>query len=110
MTAQTLSTIALGLYGVVAIAGGILGFVKSQSKASIISGSLSGSLLLFAAYLLFSGQEMGRLLGIGITALLIAVFVIRWVKTRKVMPAAAMIAIGCLTLIPCIWTLFVNQG
>ncbi|MFN5264646.1 MAG: TMEM14 family protein, partial [Pseudanabaena sp.] len=37
------STIALLVYGVIAIIGGIIGFTKSQSKASIISGSISGA-------------------------------------------------------------------
>jgi uncharacterized membrane protein (UPF0136 family) len=110
MTIQTLSIFALGIYGIVAIAGGILGFVKSQSKASIISGSLSGSLLLLAAYLSFAGQEAGKFLGIATTALLVVVFIFRWVKTGKAMPAAAMIAIGCCTLVSCLGTFFVNQG
>ena len=39
-------------FGVLTIAGGILGYVKAGSVASIIAGSITGVLLLVAAFLL----------------------------------------------------------
>jgi len=56
------STIALLVYGVIAIIGGIIGFTKSQSKASIISGSISGAGLLIAGAAAAQNQEWGKIL------------------------------------------------
>jgi uncharacterized membrane protein (UPF0136 family) len=96
MNVNIVATIA---YGILAIAGGIFGYVKSQSKASIISGSISGVALLGAAALQWQGQAWARFLGLAIAALLILVFAVRLAKTRKFMPAGVMIAAGVATVI-----------
>jgi uncharacterized membrane protein (UPF0136 family) len=92
------STIALLVYGVVAIIGGIIGFVKSQSKASIISGSISGVGLLVSGIAAAQSQEWGKITGMAIAALLVIVFVVRLIKTKKFMPAGLMILGGVATL------------
>jgi uncharacterized membrane protein (UPF0136 family) len=92
------STIALIIYGVVAIAGGIIGFAKSQSKASIISGSISGVGLLVAGAATAQNQEWGRIAGMAIATLLVIVFIVRLIKTKKFMPAGLMIIGGIATL------------
>jgi uncharacterized membrane protein (UPF0136 family) len=92
------STIALIAYGVVAIIGGIFGFVKSKSKASIISGSISGLGLLISGIASAQNQEWGKIAGMAIAALLVIVFVVRLIKTKKFMPAGLMIIGGIATL------------
>ncbi len=94
----TPSTLALLLYGAVAIVGGIIGYTKSQSKASIISGSISGAGLLVAGAAALNSQEWGKTTGLVIAGLLIVVFVVRLIKTKKAMPAALMIAGGLATV------------
>ena len=48
------------VFGLLTIAGGIMGFVKAGSHASLIAGSLSGLLLLLGAFLLPSHAPLGR--------------------------------------------------
>ena len=91
------STISLLVYGVVAIVGGLIGFVKSQSKASLISGSISGVGLLVSGAAA-QNLEWGRITGMAIASLLVIVFIVRLIKTKKFMPAGLMILGGFITL------------
>ncbi|GBO53220.1 hypothetical protein APA_1127 [Pseudanabaena sp. lw0831] len=92
------STIALLVYGVIAIVGGIIGFAKSQSKASIISGSISGVGLIVSGLAAVQNQEWGKISGMAISAMLVIVFIVRLLKTKKFMPAGLMILGGVATL------------
>lgn len=95
---MNLSIVAAISYGVLSIVGGIFGYVKSQSKASIISGSISGALLIAAGIAQLQGFAWGQTAGIAIAGLLVVVFIVRLVKTKKFMPAGLMIIAGLATL------------
>jgi uncharacterized membrane protein (UPF0136 family) len=86
-------------YGMLAIAGGILGYVKSKSKVSIISGSMSGALLIASAIAQLQGISGARIASIAIAGALVVIFAVRLVKTRKFMPAGLMIIAGVVTLV-----------
>ena len=49
MTSRKIAAGSAGLYGLVALTGGIIGFVKAGSLASLIAGGLSGLILLACA-------------------------------------------------------------
>ncbi|AFY70489.1 protein of unknown function UPF0136 [Thalassoporum mexicanum PCC 7367] len=91
-------TIATFAYGALAIVGGIIGYTKSQSKISLISGSISGILLIVAGVVQLGGQPWGQYLAIGIVGLLIITFIARLIKTGKFMPAGLMIIGGLASL------------
>ncbi|NER82190.1 MAG: hypothetical protein F6K42_22040 [Leptolyngbya sp. SIO1D8] len=95
MSAATIMTL---VYGVLSIVGGIIGFVQAGSKMSLISGAITGVLLLVAGVGLAQAQAWALGLAIAIAALLVIVFVGRLVKTRKFMPAGLMIIVGVATL------------
>ena len=79
------------LFGVLTILGGVIGFVKAQSKASLIAGGVSGALILLAAWLVMSGQaQAGLILGLVISAVLEMRFLPAFLKTKKPMPAGMM--------------------
>ncbi|MEM8639635.1 MAG: TMEM14 family protein [Cyanobacteria bacterium P01_G01_bin.54] len=86
-------------YGILAIIGGIIGYRKVQSKVSLISGSISGSLLVLMGVLLQLGQSWAFWGAIAITALLVLTFIVRLLKTRKFMPAGLMGITGILVLL-----------
>ena len=86
-------------YGVLAIVGGVIGYKQAQSKASLISGSISGVLLILGGILRSLGQSWGLFLAAIVTVLLIIVFTGRLVKTRKFMPAGLMTVLGVAALI-----------
>ncbi len=95
---MSLSIIAAIAYGVLAVVGGIIGYVQAQSKASLISGSISGLLLIIAGVMQLQGQAAGLTLATVITAVLVIVFAIRLTKTRKFMPAGLMSLLGLVSL------------
>jgi len=78
------------LYAVVVIAGGIMGYVKAQSKPSLISGLISGIALLIAGVITFQSYNAGMTLATILAVALLIVFVLRFRKTNKFMPAGLM--------------------
>ncbi|WP_193372244.1 TMEM14 family protein [Nostoc punctiforme] len=95
---MNLSIIAAFAYGILAIAGGIIGYIQARSKVSLLSGSISGFLLILAAYFQLQGQTWGSILAVLVTAVLVVVFAVRLAKTRKFMPAGLMTILGMVAL------------
>lgn len=99
-----LGIIAALVYGILALIGGILGYIQANSKVSLLSGSISGLLLILAAFSQLQGQNWGLLVATVVTAVLVVFFCLRLVKTRKFMPAGLMAVLGMVALV-----LIVNQ-
>lgn len=95
---MNLGVIVALAYGLLTLTGGIAGYLKAQSNASLISGSISGSLLIIGGVAQFLGQDWGLILAAGVTAALVIVFLVRLIKTRKLMPATLMILSGLVSL------------
>ncbi|MBW4647167.1 MAG: hypothetical protein KME06_00480 [Kastovskya adunca ATA6-11-RM4] len=95
---MNLAVIVAIAYGVLSIIGGIVGYKQAQSKMSLISGSVSGTLLILGGVVATLGQAWGLILAAVITAVLIVVFLIRLFKTRKFMPAGLMTILGVVVL------------
>lgn len=86
------------IYGLLSIFGGAMGYKQAGSQVSLVSGFISGLLLLVGAYLLFGGVATGPMLAAIVTLLLVVVFTVRLFKTRKFMPAGAMVIFGVINL------------
>jgi uncharacterized membrane protein (UPF0136 family) len=85
----------LWIYIVFLIVGGVMGFVKAGSKVSLISSVVFAiGLALFAA-----GVAPWRWGADVLMAVLLVVFVMRYVKTKKFMPAGLMIVVTLITLV-----------
>lgn len=93
-----LPVVAAIVYGLLAGLGGILGYVKARSQTSLISGLISGILLIISGIAQQQGATWGLPMAIGVTIVLIIVFAIRFAKTRKFMPAGLMVIAGILAL------------
>jgi uncharacterized membrane protein (UPF0136 family) len=78
------------LFGVLTIAGGIVGYFKAGSVASIIAGSITGVLLLVAAFLLPQHRGVGLATALVVSLLLAGQFVPKFLQTGRVMPAGMM--------------------
>ena len=79
------------IFGALTILGGVIGFVKAGSKASLIAGGVSGVLILVAAWLIMSGKvQAGLILGLVLSSVLEMRFLPAFVKTKKPMPAGMM--------------------
>ncbi|BAU64111.1 hypothetical protein STA3757_14800 [Stanieria sp. NIES-3757] len=96
LTPELIATI---FYGLLSIGGGILGYIKSQSKVSLISGGVSGLLLLILAGMMYLGSRWTVTVAAIIISFLVILFIIRWFKTKKLMPAVPMIFFGVASLV-----------
>ncbi len=82
------------VFGVLTIAGGVMGFVKAKSKPSLIAGAIAGALLVLAGYLQGTTGRLGLFLGLAVSAALAGRFVSAYRKSKKVMPAGLMAVLG----------------
>ncbi len=87
------------VFGLLTIAGGVMGYVKAGSTASLIAGSISGILLLVAAFLLPGQVVAGLLLGGIVSLLLAAQFLPAFFRTGKMMPAGMMSLLSILGVV-----------
>jgi uncharacterized membrane protein (UPF0136 family) len=90
------------LFGVLTIAGGIVGYVKAGSVASIIAGSITGVLLLVAAFLLPEHRGPGLATALVISLLLAGQFVPKFLQTGRMMPAGMMSILSVIGVIAAI--------
>lgn len=78
------------VFGILTVAGGVVGYVKAGSVASIIAGAITGVLLLVAAFLLPEHRAIGLATAFIVSLLLAAQFVPKFIRTGRVMPAGMM--------------------
>lgn len=89
------------IFGALTLLGGVIGYLKAKSKASLIAGVISGALLNLAGVLLLispARPQMGLAVGIAITLLLLGRFAPAFFKTRKWMPAGMIFLLGLISL------------
>ncbi len=95
---MNLGIVAAIAYGLLAFVGGVMGYQKVQSKVSLISGGISGLLLICSGIFAWQGLNWGLQLAGLIAGTLVIVFGIRLMKTQKLMPAGLMLLTGLMTL------------
>jgi uncharacterized membrane protein (UPF0136 family) len=87
------------VFGLLTIAGGVMGYVKAGSMASLIAGSISGILLVLAAFLLPGHVVAGLVLGGIVSLVLAAQFLPAFFRTGKMMPAGMMSLLSILGVV-----------
>jgi uncharacterized membrane protein (UPF0136 family) len=87
------------IFGLLTIAGGVMGYVSKGSMPSIIAGSVSGILLLLAAFLLPNYFAAGLALAALVSILLAGRFVPAFIKTGDFMPAGMMSILSVIGII-----------
>lgn len=94
------------IFGILTIAGGVIGYVKAGSMPSIIAGTITGILLLLAAFLLPDYKMAGLLVALITSLVLAAQFVPKFIRTGKPMPAGMMSILSVIGIIMAIvaWT------
>jgi len=92
------------VFGALTIVGGIVGYVKAGSVASIIAGSITGVLLLVAAFLLPEHRTLGLATALIVSLLLAAQFIPKLLRTGRIMPAGIMSVLSVIGIIVVIVT------
>jgi len=89
------------IFGLLTIAGGVIGYVKVGSTASIIA--LTGVLLLVAAFLLPEHRAAGLATALIVSLFLAAYFIRKYLSTGAVMPAGMMSVLSVIGIIAAIF-------
>lgn len=107
---QSLLLASLIIYSILVLVGGIIGFVKAKSRASLIAGIVFASLLDVAGALVMTGSpRAGAALGLLSALALVARFLPNFLRTKKVMPAGLVVAGGAWVVIACAFA-FANHA
>ncbi len=91
-----IAQVVLAIYGILLIVGGIVGKIKSGSSASLFAGAISGIVALVGFWQSLSDPAAGFLTGGLVGLLLTGIFMSRFVRTRKFMPAGLVLLLSLL--------------
>jgi uncharacterized membrane protein (UPF0136 family) len=94
------------IFGAFVVFGGVMGYVKAASKASLIAGSITGGLLLLSAFLIARDVTAGAILGIVVSLLLIGQFGPSLRKKVKIMPNLVVVVLGFITVCTLLFSFF----
>lgn len=86
-------------YGLTVIAGGLIGYLKAHSTASVVMGSICGFLLLLSALGLMGRMRAPAYLALFVTFVLDVFFTYRWIFSLKFMPSGLMSVISTIVLV-----------
>lgn len=88
-----IAKISLLVYAALVAVGGIMGFVKAQSKASLIAGVVSAILvgICYAVATMGPDAKVGLGCALAVCVVLSGVFALRLAKTKKFMPSGLML-------------------
>jgi uncharacterized membrane protein (UPF0136 family) len=87
------------IFGLLTIAGGIIGYVRAGSMASIIAGGISGVLLLVAGFFMPEYRAAALATALIVSLLLAGRFVPAFLKTGAAMPAGMMSILSLLGIV-----------
>src|SRR5215470_8180204 len=80
------------------LAGGIVGFVKGKSKASLIAGVVMSVLLDISFGISLNSERTGLIMADAVTFLVFMVGSVRFHKTRRYMPGGMLMTLGSIGL------------
>jgi uncharacterized membrane protein (UPF0136 family) len=92
------------VFGVITIAGGIMGYVKAGSVISLVAGAITGILLIVAGVILPAHRELGLGIGLFTSALLAGQFIPRTLRTRRLVPGGIMSVLSVIGIVIAIAT------
>jgi len=77
-------------FALLSLTGGLIGYVRAGSKASLYAGTGSAVLLFTASFLMGSHLNYGLCIGLIVSVILAGKFVPDFLTSRKFMPAGLM--------------------
>ena len=78
------------VFGLLTMAGGLMGYLKAGSLASLISGGASGLLLLVAGIIFPARFNVGMILGLVVSVLLAGYFLPKYMEKKAIFPGGFM--------------------
>lgn len=91
-----MTMLIFGVYIVLLLVGGLMGYLKAGSKVSLITATVFAAALALCVWgPIPSGLWVAQVLQI----MLVIVFAVRWAKTKKFMPAGLMLILTVLAVL-----------
>ncbi|MBI3591153.1 MAG: TMEM14 family protein [Candidatus Melainabacteria bacterium] len=87
------------IYGILLIAGGIMGFVKAHSKMSLLTGAISGILVFISCSIGSKRPKEGYLYVSTVSLILAVFFALKFKATHAFMPAGLMLILSTTTFV-----------
>jgi len=87
------------IFGLLTIVGGVIGYVKAGSTASIVAGGIAGIALLVAAFVIPGNPALGLILAGIVSLVLAARFIPNFMQTGKIMPAGLMALLSAIGVV-----------
>lgn len=88
------------VYGLLLIVGGVVGYTKAHSKASLYAGSASGVIAISFSYMGLTGNDLLALFLLAAESILLsAFFYMRYSASKKFMPAGMMVVVSGISLV-----------
>ncbi len=89
----------VGVYALVILAGGVIGYLKAGSNPSLISGLVFSTILLICAYAISKGKLAAQYVALAVTFFLDGFFTHRFAKTLNFIPSGLMSLLSLAVLI-----------
>lgn len=93
------SSIVVLIYGALLFAGGLIGFLKAHSHASLVMGAISALVLIAAGLTMVKNNLLGFWIAIVASILLTLFFGYRFYATQKMMPSGMMAIISFIVVL-----------
>ena len=88
------------VFGLFTIAGGLMGYLKAGSLASLIAGGVSGVLLLVAGFIFpASSFNVGLILGLVVSVSLAGYFLPKYFEKRAIFPSGFMALLSIASIV-----------
>jgi len=98
-TTQMVGHVTLGLYAALLAVGGVIGFVKARSRASLVTGLLSAAAAAAALALSLLGYRYGLPLGALLAMTLFILFGYRYAINNRLFMPSGMLAVVSLAVL-----------
>lgn len=93
------AALILGLYGILVVLGGVIGFIFSSSTISLIMGSICGFLVLLSAVAMYKNKKVGLWCALSLLLILDAFFTYKFTSHPQFFPSGLFCLLSILTLV-----------
>jgi len=93
--------VALAIYGALLIVGGILGKVRGNSTVSLVAGTVTGVASWTGFWRSLNDPADGLMIGGMLALLMSGIFINRFFRTRKLMPAGLVLILSLIVGVLC---------
>jgi uncharacterized membrane protein (UPF0136 family) len=96
---MNITVVVVGLFGLFSLVGGLIGYFKADSMASLLAGLISGLLLMLGAFGISKDKQIFAYITLLVAILLGGRFFMTLIKSFKFMPDLLMVVFSLVTIV-----------